>query len=603
MTSTVELAEPLSSQRNLKAISLAFHNQNDDQNLSLRPVYSHGSDVSNGDSAKSDLSSWNHSPRNHQSASSHDKDSSDDLSAENLRGGKVADPDGNVMSDASDSDLDTDGPEPFNPHEKLSVKLMDKMLALALPPKSASVAKRVRIQQGKDPFSMNLMGKNFRGVTSRFTIIYETYYTVLEILMWKRPTFTLGVMAIYSFICLHPRLLFITPLAYIMFCVMVPAYASRHYDVQENYLTTQWPTIEPKIPAPAPEFSRDFYINMVDTQNAMTDFIRTYDIVASILAHLIYFAGDESLSAAIYFIGMIGVAVFYVYGDTILRIMPWRFFFFVFGWAVILLLNPMLHRMALREYKKLPHETREKFTPKAVKDVIDELARDEFLYHTKDDVRVVEVFELQELDVHNRQWKTATYVATPHIPSMLHEPNYYADPDNLNLSPTASAGSDTSESRILPQFRHTHGIPDRTFSPPPTTMGEAIRNIEEEVSMATYGVSSLHQIPAPSGVYSIEEVVPPKGWTFLDIPERDMLSSLPRSSDWEMDYRPEQWVSWWGAWRKYLEVDQDEKWVYDILPDGFRGTWRRRRWTSLCKRKSYLKANVVGRVGERREHE
>ncbi|KAG5359716.1 Peroxisomal membrane protein [Yarrowia sp. C11] len=589
MTSTVALAEPLSSQRNLKAISLAFHNQNDDENLSLRPVYSHDSDISKASSSRSDFSSSGISSKDHKDI------------VEELRGGKVADSDGNVLGDASDSELDTDGPEPLNPRAKLSVKLMDKMLALALPPKSAAVAKRVQIQEGKDRFSMNLMGKNFRGVTSRFTIIYETYYTVLEILMWKRPTFTLGVMAIYSFICLHPRLLFITPLAYILFCVMVPAYVSRHYDVQENYLTTQWPTIEPKIPAPAPEFSRDFYINMVDTQNSMTDFIRTYDIVAGILAHLIYFEGDESLSAAIYAVGMVGVAVFYVYGDTILRIMPWRFFFFVFGWAVILLLNPMLHRMALREYNKLPADTREKLTPEKLKEVIDELARDEFLYHTHDDVRTIEVFELQELDLNSRQWKTATYVAHPHIPSMLHEPNNYAEADNLGLSPTTSHSSSAdSESRIQPQSRYTNGMPDRTFSPPPATMGEAIRSIQEEVSMATYGVSSLYQIPPPPGVYSIDEVVPPKGWIFLEVPERDMLSSLPKSSDWEMDYLPEQWVAWWGAWKKYLEIDQDEKWVYDILPDGFRGTWRRRRWTSLCKRKSYLKKDVVGRVGERR---
>lgn len=597
MASKVELAEPLSSQRNLKAISLAFH-QNDDQNLSLRPVYSHDSDKVSGSSTKSDFtSSGNNSPKDSPVKSI----LADDMSIEKLRGGKVADSDGKIMSEASDSE--DGGPEPFNPHEKLSVKLMDKMLAIALPPTSAAVAKRASIQQGQAPFSMNLMGKNFRGVTSRFTIIYETYYTVLEILMWKRPTFTLGVMAIYSFICLHPRLLFITPLAYIMFCVMVPAYASRHYDVQENYLTTQWPTIEPKIPAPAPEFSRDFYINMVDTQNAMTDFIQAYDIVAGILAHLIYFAGDESLSAAIYVLGLIGVGVFYVYGDTILRIMPWRFFFFVFGWAVILLLNPMLHRLALREYKKLPQDTRVRFTPAAVKQLIDDLAKKQFLHHTSDDVRTVEVFELQELDVHTRQWKTATYVGHPHIPSMLHEPTYYADPDDLGLSPTNSHGSVDSESRILPQYRHMNGIPDRTFSPPPTTMGEAIRNIEEEVSMATYGVSSLHQIPSPPGVYAIDDVKPPKGWTFIEVPEREMLSSLPQSSDWELDYVPDQWVTWWGAWKKYLEVDQDEKWVYDILPDGFRGTWRRRRWTSICKRKSYLKANVIGRVGDRREHD
>lgn len=572
MASTVELAEPLSSRRNLKAISLAFHNGDANSGAPLRPVYSNDSTASRSshDSTKS-------------SESLHSLLSDKDV--EEIRGGKVADSDGNIMSDVDEEDSE-EGPGAFNPHQKLSVKLMDKILALALPPTSSKVARRVQIQEGKAPFSMNLMGKNFRGVTSRFTIIYETLYTVLEVLMWKRPTFTLGVMAIYSFICLHPRLLFISPLAYIMFGVMVPAYCSRHFDKNENYLTTQWPVIEPKIPAPAPEFSRDFYINMVDTQNAMTDFIQTYDIVAGILARLIYFAGDEALSAAIYSVGLVGIVIFYFYGDSILRIMPWRFFFFVLGWAVILLLNPMLHRLALREYQKLPRETREKLTPGALKKLIDDLAEKEFLYHTQDDVRVVEAFELQELNIHTRQWSTALYTGHPHIPSMLHEPNYSG-----NYDTDSDADSQGSGERFVRHHRHISGIPDRTFSPPPTTMGEAIRNIEEEVSIATHGVSSLHQIPAPPGVSSIDEVRAPLEWAFID------------KESWELDYIPEQWVMWWGAWTKYLEVNQEEKWVYDILPDGFRGTWRRRRWTRLCKRKSYLKTNVMGRVGDRREHD
>ncbi|EGX54351.1 hypothetical protein AOL_s00004g384 [Orbilia oligospora ATCC 24927] len=78
----------------------------------------------------------------------------------------------------------------------------------------------------------------------------------------------------------------------------------------------------------------------------------------------------------------------------------------------------------------------------------------------------------------------------------------------------------------------------------------------------------------PRGTRFLEDVIPPKGWHWMD-------------EKWMLDLASKDWVE-----ERYLEGVEveiaEERWVYDILTgdEGYRGTgeWRRRRWLRTVRR-------------------
>ncbi|ODV92606.1 hypothetical protein CANCADRAFT_14929, partial [Tortispora caseinolytica NRRL Y-17796] len=75
----------------------------------------------------------------------------------------------------------------------------------------------------------------------------------------------------------------------------------------------------------------------------------------------------------------------------------------------------------------------------------------------------------------------------------------------------------------------------------------------------------------PPGTRFLDDVAPPKGWKFSP------------GSAWVLDLYADTWVS--NRCVQNVEVDSNEKWVYDYDPASkCRGNWRRRRWIRTCIR-------------------
>ncbi|SCU93062.1 LADA_0G01134g1_1 [Lachancea dasiensis] len=70
--------------------------------------------------------------------------------------------------------------------------------------------------------------------------------------------------------------------------------------------------------------------------------------------------------------------------------------------------------------------------------------------------------------------------------------------------------------------------------------------------------------------HSLDSVKAPLEWEWLT------------DSRWELDLDPVSWVEL--EFVEYVDINVEEKWVYDICLDGSRGSYRRRRWVRECTR-------------------
>lgn len=308
-------------------------------------------------------------------------------------------------------------------------KLMERLVAAALPTASVNMAdaeQRALHMKSNTPFSIPVMGRNFRNMTARTGVIYDAYYSAIRIVTWKSPAHTLSVLTIYSLLVLNLRLISAAPFIFLLAYSMAPAYFYRHpadptlivpypdstipSDIQllkiiapaeyqppsQNSSDSQQqkpksspnnasnnnnssnsnsnssnsnsstnslsstssatdvlihynhspliargpPIAEAILPKPVPEISREFYMNVVDTQNAMDLYVQAYDTFSSLLNRFAYFSGDEATSSLAYVVLTACAVLAYSLTPIIISIVPWRFLFLVLGWGGVIQCHP-----------------------------------------------------------------------------------------------------------------------------------------------------------------------------------------------------------------------------------------------------------------------
>lgn len=394
--------------------------------------------------------------------------------------------------------------EKHHSSSNLTDKLIDRMVAAALPSTvdPNDLDTRIQRQRGRPPFSIQLTSRNFRKMTSRVGIVYEVYYLVNEFFGWKNPALTLTVLSIYSFVCLNPRIILTLPSAGILLWIMVPAYSARHppppSELQSNPVVSSGPPLKPPaIPKPVPDFSREFFLNMVDTQNAMHDFVVVYDSVVSMLSSIALFANDETRSSLVYTVLSLSTVLAYMLAPVMYEYVPWRIVFLLIGWTVLAFRYPFNNEDTKRHIYTVNNKVKD--VSYGLSHKIDDISRMEFGQLDPLEHREVEVFEVQWFNSVHGQWDPSVYINDPFVPS--------------NFRPTA---------------------------------------------------------PQPPSSCSLSEILPPVDWVFS-------------SKHWDLDYTPISWVTS-RQLTHLFEIDDDEKWVYDIERD--HPTWRRRRWINTCTRKS-----------------
>lgn len=282
-------------------------------------------------------------------------------------------------------------------------KLIDKLVAAALPTSSLNMAdaeRRATHMKSNPAFSIPIMGRNFSNMTARTGVAFDAYYSFLRIATWEYPTHTLSILGIYTIIVLNPRLIPTLPFIFILSYLMVPSYVYRHppdptlinpdptiegkvlgiispTDYSLNYpsssassgttststgqnhltsnaaatdvlihhnpspVTAQGPPLgEAIIPKPVPEISREFFMNMVDTQNAMVLYIDAYDSILATLKRFAFFDGDETTSSLVYIVLMITAVLAYIFTPYIIKYTPWKVVFLVLGWGAAIRNHP-----------------------------------------------------------------------------------------------------------------------------------------------------------------------------------------------------------------------------------------------------------------------
>src|SRR5271169_3294124 len=134
-----------------------------------------------------------------------------------------------------------------------------------------------------------------------------------DVISWRNPIETISAMTIFSLITLDPRLLLSLPLFIIMFALLVPSYQTRHPPPPQSMSTvaaevTQAISPPPQPAKPAPELSRDFFMNMRDIQNTMGDFSNVYDLIRAWVIDVTTFS-NEPLSSTVLAFTSIAVVI------------------------------------------------------------------------------------------------------------------------------------------------------------------------------------------------------------------------------------------------------------------------------------------------------
>lgn len=311
-------------------------------------------------------------------------------------------------------------PPPSNTN--MADKLVDRLVSSALPTalSQTSVDERLKRQKARPPFSVPVMSRNFRRFNSRMGVMFEIYYFSMDVLSWEQPSLTLSTLSIYSFTCLNPHLLLVLPVAYLLFGIMVPAYMIRHppepSTLDQNPIPAKGPALKsPDLPRPVPEMSREFYLNIVDTQNSMYDYSVLYDNISSFLSDFAFFQNDESRSSSVFTILTLVLSVLLALGPFIYEYTPWKAVFLVTGWVILGTTYPLSQTSS-----KVKNDLQSRLTEKYQNYIsnFDNISTMEFQNIEPHEQRQVEIFELQPYDSEIGQWMNSIYYHSPYAISV-----------------------------------------------------------------------------------------------------------------------------------------------------------------------------------------
>lgn len=301
-----------------------------------------------------------------------------------------------------------------SPHSsKLAERLLEKIAASYMPTfeNNLALSQRLERQKTRPPFSFLTSSDNFKAMTSRMGVLHHTYYTAVELITWKHPSATLSFLSVYSWSCLNPRLLAVLPMLIVYMGILVPAYCVQHppepTSLESNPVVPGGPPLrDPFSTKPVPEMSDEFFLNVIDTQNLMGEYVVIYDFVAHVLDLHFLFA-DESHTTAVCICFLAG-SIFIYCISGLLKFLPWRHIFMVLGWTIFLakfIIQSNVFDTYSSTYKPKVEQAASKLR---------ELEQKEFSIDFALETREAEIFEYQSFNRRLNVWNTAGYVSSYH---------------------------------------------------------------------------------------------------------------------------------------------------------------------------------------------
>ncbi|KAK3328325.1 integral peroxisomal membrane peroxin-domain-containing protein [Cercophora scortea] len=312
----------------------------------------------------------------------------------------------------------------------LQDKLLEKLLSQVLPADDASAGQTPGLASGngsaaqstfpedRPGFTVGAMSNNFRRFNARIGVVFTFQTQLLRLLSWRRPTHTLSLLAVYTFVCLDPYLLCVLPLAIALLGILVPSFVARHpaplsdseHRAQNLGYSPRGPPLAPaRVVKPAKELSRDFFRNMGDLQNCMEDFSVAHDKIIALVVPKTNFS-DEALSSAIFVLLFAACA----FMSIAAHLLPWRFLALAAGWVGICSGHPAVARMldtSRRQYIDSPAGP-----ASTAQRAFDAWVASDIILDEAPETREVEIFELQRLDDGTGEWDAWLFSPSPYDP-------------------------------------------------------------------------------------------------------------------------------------------------------------------------------------------
>jgi hypothetical protein len=280
-------------------------------------------------------------------------------------------------------------------------------------------------------FTIATMSANFRRFNARIGVVFKFQARVVRLLSWRKPTHTLSLLSVYTFLCLDPYLLFVLPWLLILIAVLIPSFVARHPApatsptsdlVRDMDYRPRGPPLAPaRTVKPVKELSRDFFKNLGHLQNSMEDFSVMHDRIVSFAEPKTNFS-DEALSSAI-FVLLSALAVFMT---LTAHLLPWRYLALVSGWVAILSNHPFLARLLTSPPSSSPISPSSSLIPpqellststSQLSSLWTTFITNDIILDSAPETREVEIFELQRLSLSGSgEWEPWVFSPSPYDP-------------------------------------------------------------------------------------------------------------------------------------------------------------------------------------------
>ncbi|KAI5956500.1 HST3 [Candida jiufengensis] len=356
-----------------------------------------------------------------------------------------------------------------------------------------------------------------------------------------------SITLIITHIILKPILITCLPFISLIINTLIPHYLLIYPPdptFNEEFVETNpFPSTIPlelyKIPKPVPLFSKEFFMNLTDTQNFMKLNILSFDFMIWLTTDYLYFKNEKISSFIVLgclfliFVNLYclpSIIWFLIQHSWIIKM--WSIFQV---WIFIILMHPKIRSQLLdKVYDENTRLEIQNYVNK-VENTLTSILVDENVKHdnskenidkdestlSQDTLKQVEIFELQKLNLRTKIWQPIGF-----------SNQFYTV--NTVIRRYNNAIKQLNEQHPLEE------IDDETI----------LKN-EEDIEDS----SKQHHLIKLNKCETLKEIKPPIGYKFLP------------TSKWIVDFNISEWVES-NLIQDLVLIDDDEKWAYDIIiPD------------------------------------
>lgn len=296
--------------------------------------------------------------------------------------------------------------------------LLSKLLERGLPIPALQQRVDDPMRHGMDSLSLSKLIRNLRKLTERLGGVFQTQYSLLRILNWSQPSMTLLALMTYTLVVIHPNLLLILPLVFLLYGVMLPGYLHRHplhrihlhrVNARGDSLIGKFARVkdnkqleryldeslqEQVLEDVSNRGNVEFLVNLRDLQNNLSRGVAIFDKLEKFWYGPAGFK-DERHSTSLFFTLLTLVTVLIIVGPYL----PWRPLLIAGGWLILIIVHPKVKPM-VKELKRLLQPQKQE-----LEKVLKESERKDIIIDEEPELRQVEVFEIWQRSHTTNEWE------------------------------------------------------------------------------------------------------------------------------------------------------------------------------------------------------